>query len=126
MRHPSREKQQGVGLRQILRREQLRVVVEKIADVIERHDHHDDAAQDVDGLDAGLKARREHRDAGELYAISLRGPASLPERHLSAPATNKGRCAGAFFRKPVHFDHKRNHLLGTTLAIHRSDYPSKI
>ena len=46
----------SVRFRQVFRREQLRAVVEEIADVVERHDHHDDAAQNVDGLDARLNS----------------------------------------------------------------------
>ena len=47
MSDPPREEKRRVGLRQIERAEQEGVVAEEITGVIEGHQHHDQAAQDV-------------------------------------------------------------------------------
>ena len=54
MGDPSREEDGRGGPRQIFRRERKGDGVKKLADMIERHDDHDRAAQDVDGLNAEL------------------------------------------------------------------------
>jgi len=46
MRHPPRHEQPGGGSRQVVNRERGRCVV--VADVVEGHDNHDEAAQNVD------------------------------------------------------------------------------
>ena len=51
MRDPAGEEDRGRSPRQILGLELLRGGVEVFAGVIERHDHHDEAAQRVDGLE---------------------------------------------------------------------------
>ena len=71
MRDPPGEEESRVRSRQVLGREQLRLVVEVVADVIERHDDHDETTQKVDRVETrarcgrlGLGVNRERARGG--------------------------------------------------------------
>ena len=64
MSDPAGEEQGDAGLVQVCGIEQIGAAVEIIPGVIERHDDHDDASQEIDGFYA--RRTRGRRSAGEV------------------------------------------------------------